>query len=170
MSFKDELRATIRTPEQVRREKENTSVDIGKYCANKDYEEWKKEIIHNAKNGKYDSEEGKKCIKADVTHLQISFYIKFREARFEYGFGNAKYERGIKYYIEDEVAFSTYKKEINRLAMDDDAYVQLKGKYIDEGKTYYFDIPGTVEKMRHYIDPRLMSMNIDIVLTGYIFI
>lgn len=139
MSFRDEVNAIAKTPEQVACEKRNESIDAGVRWAHRDYDELKLAIKRKSQSGEYKIVNGKRVISFDFTEGHIRHLVEYRHTWFD-----GICEKGVNCVANDEVLVNAYKKELNRLSKEDDINVCLKCVFIDhDGSERCFDVPGT---------------------------
>ncbi len=142
MDFKDELRAILKTPEQVENEANLKSIETGKNVAERHFEYVKRIIRNNAEKGKYTSVDNKKIIEYELEIPSGDFSLRLPMAGYR-DVGGVKFESGIKCEIDDMVLYNSYKKTISSLANEIGATIDIICCFEENGMRTYIDIPGT---------------------------
>lgn len=138
MSFRDEVNAFVKTPEQCADEQRRKSIDMGLNFAREDYEKIKTEIKEQSQSGKYKILNNKRIISFDYQYNSLNRFVWMEKAFFD-----GIIDKGIKCIIRDSVGLDAYKAELNRLSQEDDIRIQIKYVFRDDdGSEQCFDIPG----------------------------
>lgn len=138
MSFRDDVNAVVKTPEQVIDERRKQSIDSGMSCAKKDYENVKDEIKRKSQCGDYKTVGNKRIIKFDYNHCSVYNFVWMKSEWFD-----GIIDKGIQCELKDAVALDAYKEELKRLAEEDEIEIHLLYVFRDDnGSEYSFDIPG----------------------------
>lgn len=168
MSFIDELNSVIKSPDEVKNQKQQERVDFGIRCATQDYQKLKERIMNAAKRNEYELVNGKKIIECQC---DCSFWngIRGKESRivgFEPAYvrkvGNLYLDTGIKFYIKDQVAFDSYKATIQKSASEDGISFKIVTQYCSQ----QYPFPTTLEKVSDVNATNAMSSLLYIVLIG----
>ena len=142
MDFRDELRAILKTPEQVENEANLKSIEEGKKVAERHIEYVKRIIRNHAENGKYTCIGDKKIIEYELEIPALDFSLHLPMFGYR-DVGGVKIESGISCEIRDMVLYNSYKQTITALANEIGATIDIICCFEENGMRTYIDIPGT---------------------------
>ena len=172
VSFLDELKSIVKSPEEVKEARKKESEDFGIKCATTDYHKLKSQIIEAAKRNEYKIVGEKKIIECicncsfwDTYYRTISpekSIIGFKPA-FSKKIGNIVFDRGIEYFIKDQLAYDAYNLTIAKKSKDDSIFVKIAAQYALKEQ---FPFPSVIQKAGNIDDTMGMSGHIEIVLVG----
>lgn len=146
MQFKDELNASIKTPQQVAKELDDATVRIIKEDVQRDISALKNALKANASKGEYIDFDTCKVIIAHVsTYLRKYYKIHIKTNHEKRGF----FGRDIHTYhivtcnYSDSKYAQFYLDEINRVAQEDGIECKIIAEYKDGNYSCHWDIPST---------------------------
>lgn len=150
MSFKDELSASMKTPQQVEKEREDATIIEIRNQAEREISALKRVLKENASNGSYMDLGSYKVITGEVsTGLRKYCEINSRQGKERKGFfGN---DIHIYYTVTCNYSSSKYAKiyldEINRIAQEDGIECTMVAAFTEiapfKNKEHRWNIPGT---------------------------
>lgn len=165
MNFRDEILSNIKTPEEVQKFNNEAVMNRCKEAANSIYEQIKGLLKNNAANGKYESYNKYRIIKAEPCIIKSNYeresFHEYIESELFLSTININYRRKWKsnfwgqtiktiftYNVEikKEFEFQAIVQEINRLSRSDDISIILRmafQQYRDE-TLQYKNFPGEI--------------------------
>ena len=134
MSFRDEMKASLKTPQQVMNEKENAELQKIKESANAEFERMKVELKRQASEGHYVDLGTRQIVHAEITSdIQKYCDIVTRKGMQRRGlFGNDTYS-----YVDvictysDQKYIDAYFKELDALVKPEEISYSVIAKYRD---------------------------------------
>ncbi|MBQ8246895.1 MAG: hypothetical protein IJZ42_07160 [Lachnospiraceae bacterium] len=136
MSFRDEMNAILKTPEQIASEKRSASVEAARKHAQVDYDCVKRIIKEKCQNGEYKIVGNRRVISFDYP-TRLSSYLEMTHVSYD-----RICEYGLKCIVKDAAGFDVYKNKLYLLSEEDDITIQLKYVFRDtNGSEQSFDIP-----------------------------
>lgn len=155
MSFRDEMNASLKTPQQVAREKEDAEVAYAKMCVQNDYESIKRELKAKVQNGQYFDCGNGKVIEAEIFSgfLSENCSRNCKKVEKRYGFlgRDITYIHMLSASFDVRKTVDVYFKELDKFVKEDGITYSVIGKYEDivYKRVYTFSIPGgiNIEKL-----------------------
>lgn len=172
VSFLDELKSIVKSPEEAKVERKQESIDFGIRCATTDYHKLKAQIFEAAKRNDYIIVGEKKVIECTCNcSFWDTYYRTISPEKSIIGFkpalskriGNIVFDKGIEYFIKDKLAYDTYNSEITKMAEEDNIFVRIAAHY---ALKHQFPFPSIIQKVGSIDDTTGMSAHIEIVLVG----
>lgn len=150
MSFRDEMNASLKTPQQVAQEKEDAEVAYAKMCVQNDYESIKRELKAKASNGQYLDCGNSKVIETEIfsRFLSENCNRSCRKVEQRCGFlgRDIKVIHVLSASLNGGKIMDVYFKELDKLVKEEGITYSVIGKYEDviSRQVYPFSIPGGV--------------------------
>lgn len=164
MSFRDEVNALIKTPEQIASEKRSASIINGTNLAKRDFEKLKAEIKRKCQNAEYKIVNGKQIVNFDYQYISVYEFVMMTHVWFD-----GIIHRGMQCIVRDAEALAAYKKELYRLAKEDHISVQLKYVFKDtDGSEQCFDIPGTYSVLDQRTTPHIQNHSQKVIRCSFV--
>ena len=144
-SFQDEIKRSLRTPQEVMEEEENLEIQRAKRCAQLDFSSLKKELTSMASNGRYLTYKGYIEVCADVKSCATDFFKRdVKTTHYKLGAFCYRCYSVCTCECKNMKMLKAYLDEIKRLTEPEGIEVKLVGECRDElyKATYAFDVPG----------------------------
>jgi len=144
------MNASIKTLQQVVREKEDAEIAYAKMCVKSDYESIKRELMQKASNGKYFDYGNEKVIEAEIfsSFLSENCNRNCKKVEKRYGFlgRDITYIHMLSASFDGKKNVDAYFKELDKLLKEDGISYSVVGKYEDivYKRVYPFTIPGGI--------------------------